>query len=68
MSYSAIFHELTQNLENVRQGDWTISYKYNQMLKRKEECVVIEAHSSVVAKTTEEEERRKEFNRDGITC
>ena len=38
------------------------------MLKRKEECVVIEAHSSVVAKTTEKEERRKEFNRDGITC
>ena len=68
MFYSAIFRELTQNLENVRQGDWTISYKYNQMLKRKEECVVIEAHSSVVAKTTEEEERRKEFNRDGITC
>ena len=38
------------------------------MLKRKEECVVIETHSSVVAMATAKEERRKEFNRDGITC
>lgn len=37
------------------------------MLKRKEECVVIEAHSSAVTKTTAEEERTKEFNRGGIT-